>query len=200
MKQLEKGKVYILFTRTNSYISHKIRQFSDCEISVRERASHVAGLFFNWFSSTWCVIEAHYGQGVVFKTFDNWLATEYNRKEFAEGETNIELMEYPQLKPSELFKYIGRPYAIMDIVKFLNMSLTGNYLKRDYEGYTCSELLAVCDGDGISTLLNKSSHLIRPVDWQLLAIKENRKVFDVKELFEIALLGVVGADQLPVAR
>jgi hypothetical protein len=81
------------------------------------------------------------------------------------------------------------------VARFYTSVLFHNDSKRNYEGFTCSELLALCDNEGIQISLNKPAHLVRPVDWQIYLNKESRGFINVREQFK----QFIDSDVLPVS-
>lgn len=170
----EKGKTYCLGVIGEGAVSRIIQDFSDCDISLRQRWSHVAALFWHWSMNAWCVVESHADSGVRLWDFIDWVNENRKKQVFA--------FEYG-LSPIALLKLLGRPYGFSDIFRiarktilFPSVEIKGLGLAQ---GIFCSELLAMCDRDIITKELNKNAEEIRPVDFQSLA----HNLLDVHDLF-----------------
>ena len=150
-------------------------KINDIEICQKDIASHVFA-YHNGF-----IYESHFHSGVVKIPYENWLKTSNRGNPYT-------LFEFPLIVESlQYFARVKTPYGKLNILQmlvtnklneFLNMPLSES-LDRD-RGMICSEYLANC-GINICSILEYyklPAHLIKPVHYQIYALKNNEKVYN----------------------
>lgn len=177
-KELIRGKIYILGVAGAGPFSKAI-QFASKDSSQQpfKRWSHVAVCFWHWSLNQWVVVESIYPFGVRLTSLTFWLNDNWQKP-------IVEAFEYSLIKPSELFKHLGKAYSVRDIARLARQRFTpfDFITPNDKNRYYCAELLADCDNGNMINIQGLPSHQIIPTDYQDYGVTQNA-IFDFRSLF-----------------